>query len=163
MSKHFIQSAVLRRLALAGLRAWLAAKYGGLAQKIFVNSIPKAGTHLLTAELAGFPQIGNSWCHIETRRVNRFARDGERLAEVEIDVQRFAREYKNVRKGQFFTGHIPYQDDLIEYLISDHVKSMFILRDPRDLVLSNLYYILGLKRHYLHSFFAETFALTKIV
>ena len=117
---------------------------------------PEGRHTLLTSELAGFPQIGNSWCHIETRRVNRFARNGERLAEVEIDVQRFAQEYKNVRKGQFFTGHIPYQDDLIEYLISEHVKSIFILRDPRDLVLSSLHYILGLKRHYLHSFFADS-------
>lgn len=156
MSKHFIQSAALRGLALAGLRAVARSQVWRTGPKIFVNSIPKAGTHLVTAELKTFPQLQNSWLHIETRQVNRLSVNQSRVSTVDIDKIKFQKLCNAVRSGQFFTAHLFYDPIICNDLQKRMVKTLFVTRDPRDVLISNLHYITKLKRHFLHKFFTET-------
>ena len=51
MSKNFVQNALLRQSLLTAYRGYARAQFWRSGPRIFVNSIPKAGTHLLTAEL----------------------------------------------------------------------------------------------------------------
>ena len=70
MSKNFVQNALLRKSLLTAYRGYARAQIWRSGPRIFVNSIPKAGTHLLTAELEKFPQLQNSRLHIQAHKVN---------------------------------------------------------------------------------------------
>lgn len=153
MSKNFVQSAALRFVAMGAYRTLARMQVWRFGPRIFVNSIPKAGTHLLTAELEKFACLQASRLHIETRKVNSLAKHQERREDVVIDLPKFARYVGTVRPGQFFSAHLFWDPALLSYLTSTGIKSIFMVRDPRDILLSNLHYIKGLRRHFLHRLF----------
>lgn len=150
MSKHFVQNALLRRTLISGYRAYARSQIWRTGPRIFINSIPKAGTHLLTAELDKFREIRNSRLHIETREVNAAAVGGGRVEEIRIDAALFADRARTVRRGQFFSGHLFWDETLAAFLRDANIRTVFVKRDPRDILVSQLHYIVGLRRHYLH-------------
>ena len=160
MSKNFVQNALLRQSLLTAYRGYARAQFWRSGPRIFVNSIPKAGTHLLTAELEKFPQLQNSRLHIEAHRVN-VASDGRRAEKFLIDAGRVASQIETVRPGQFFTAHLMWSGALEETLHEKNVKTIVMLRDPRAILVSRLHYIKGLKRHFLHDFFTNGLASDK--
>jgi hypothetical protein len=155
MSKNFVQNALARQLLIAGYRSFARAQLWRSGPRIFVNSIPKAGTHLLTAELDKFTELQNSRLHIETRLVNAAAPDHARVEEVAIDADKADRFLGQVRKGQFFSAHLFWDDALAARLRARDIRTIFMQRDPRDILVSRLKYVLGLERHYLHQHLAK--------
>ena len=151
ISGNFVQSKALRAAALTGYRAWARAQFWRTGPRVFVNSIPKAGTHLLTAELARFPGVQNSRLHLEIRKLKV---PDQRTAEgyPVIDMGKVADAASTVRNGQFFTAHLYWTQALQKYLDRAGIAQIFMVRDPRDILLSRLHYIVGLRRHWLHEF-----------
>lgn len=152
MSKHFVQSAALRTLLLRASRAYARSRFWDKGPKVFINSIPKAGTHLLTAELERFSGLHNSRLHLE---IDRLKAPQSRLAADElpiIDPEKLARAVGRVRGGQFCTGHLYGTEEVVRFFESDGSRTLFMTRDPRDVLVSRFHYIRGLRRHPVHEF-----------
>ncbi|HEV2746395.1 MAG TPA: sulfotransferase domain-containing protein [Allosphingosinicella sp.] len=154
MSKNFVQNAVLRQALLSAYRGYARAQLWRSGTRILVNSIPKAGTHLLTAELEKLPHLQNSRLHIQAHLVNA-ASGGHRTEAFALDTKRVAKLIGTVRRGQFFSAHLMFTDELDALLRAKGVRTIFMLRDPRAILVSRFHYIMGLKRHHLHDFLSR--------
>lgn len=119
---------------------------------VYINSIPKAGTHLITTELARLGIASNSWLHINTKWVNKETKKRAPLSGFSIDLERVEQLARTVPKGTFFSSHLPYSQELDEYIGNSDFRSIFLVRDPRDILVSSYFYMMRLKRHPAHSF-----------
>lgn len=115
--------------------------------RILANSMPKAGTHLLISLLDQLPRTLYSGVHYS---LNEF-RGGREGGTLEKD--RLRTTLDRVRNGQYMTAHFPADPVVVALLASLEYRSVFIVRDPRDIVVSQAFYIMKLKRHHLHNLF----------
>lgn len=74
-----------------------------------------------------------------------------------IDLDAFGRVLGKVRNGQFITAHFPYRRDVELMLEQRGFSSLLMLRDPRDVVVSHIFYVTRTERHWLHRRFTEAF------
>ena len=108
--------------------------------KILANSIPKSGTHLMERLLYLLPGIsrqlaGTFWIQ---------------------QAAPFERRCTKLKKGQFLVSHLYYQEAFMEILMKYDIKPILLVRDPRDVVLSNVNYVTRAnKKHRLHDFVAS--------
>jgi hypothetical protein len=147
-----------RQLALAVLQTYAEARFWGAGPRVLVNSFPKAGTHLVTAELTKLEGIHNSYVHLQPRDFNRLAPDRQRLLDFEPDVDALARRLRKVGKGQVVTAHFAYIKEFCELLDELNYRTIFVVRDPRDVLISDLNYVKTLPRHFLHRTLMEKFS-----
>ncbi|MEN6299594.1 MAG: sulfotransferase domain-containing protein [Anaerolineaceae bacterium] len=118
---------------------------------LFANSFPKSGTHLLTQALQGFPSLGPAVDSGLPAVVTYEGDTGRTRAPDEIlhDLRRFL-------PGDIGYGHLHAIPELIEFFRQDGYASYFILRDPRDVVISHVHYVTDLEpRHALHCYYTE--------
>jgi len=148
MSKHFFQSSTLRTALLAAYRVYAGLKPGE-GPKIFVNSIPKAGTHLLMAVLSEIPGLMLARRHVARKDVDPGG--GFRpLDDYAFDPDMLRRGLSAVRRGQVATGHIAWDPRALEVLRSEGFRTIFVTRDPERILVSRAHYVSGLRRHTLH-------------
>jgi hypothetical protein len=106
------------------------------APALFANSFPKSGTHLLTQVLAGFTRLGP---FVETGLPAITMFDGAtgeaRLAEELVG------ELNRLRPGDIGYGHLHAEPEILDALCRPGIAPYFILRDPRDVVVSHVYYV----------------------
>ncbi len=130
---------------------------------IFLNSMPKSGTHLLSKALIGLPGVGHSGAHLERKKLAEFVDEGvdfpvEGREDIHIqqDFIYIERLLKSVPPGQFITAHMKYHRKIDAALKGMKYKILLMVRDPRDVVLSWADYIASEKSHLLHPFFRNT-------
>ncbi len=104
---------------------------------IFVNSVPKAGTHLLKRGLALLPGVTALDWHFDIRQ-----------SAEEVRVGLLA-----LPPGAAATGHLVHRPDYVAALAGLELAHFLVLRDPRDVALSLAEYIPTLRAHYLHELF----------
>lgn len=119
--------------------------------RILANSIPKAGTHVLSALLTHMPKVMFSGRH---HHLNEFQLDTAPGGEMQFDWEAMRRRYGAVRPGQFATGHLGAHPGVQQVLRDLGMRTIVIFRDPRDMVVSSAFYLRSLKRHALHDVFA---------
>ncbi len=156
----FFQNEVLRGVLLEAYRAYARCVVFLPSPRVFINSIPKAGTHLLTAILSECPKVMLAGRHIERWRVNRLARGrgDNRMEAFELDCAAFSRVIGTVHCGQIITAHLPWDERIPKILTEHGFANLFMIRDPRDIVVSQLHYIKGLRRHALHPWLMGAFS-----
>jgi sulfotransferase 6B1 len=112
------------------------------APTIVSNSLPKAGTHLLERALCLHPRLYRSLRGtLHDRRVPSMG-DLDRLV-------------PRLRPGEVLVTHLSH-DPVRERAISEHrVRSLFLVRDPRDLVVSQAHYVAGRDAHPHHQTLAS--------
>lgn len=100
--------------------------------KVLLNSIPKAGTHLLERALDPFPLIRNS---------------GQKtlMAPKELD-NHILQKVLSVKRGQFLNAHLPAHPLLLQKLSESDIKVLFMIRDPRDVAVSRVKYAVNIDR-----------------
>ena len=149
----------LRRIAISGYRLMARAMVFNPGPRVLANGVPKSGTHLLVSLLRSFPRMMFSGRHYA---LPEFSRQREPTAIAgqmpHVDWDRLARALAAVNEGQFMTAHFPARSELISALGELDYKTIVILRDPRDIVVSNAFYITRLKRHFLHTRFNTEFS-----
>lgn len=130
----------LRTLRWRGRRLGAALRYGAdnLSQSpvLFGNSVPKSGTHLLAQVLSAFPHIGLA-VDRGMGPILTYERQSGRLrttAELLHDVQRLG-------PGDLCFGHIIASPEIVQHFESINAAHFFMLRDPRDVVISHAFYI----------------------
>jgi hypothetical protein len=117
----------------------LAARAAGSGlPRVLVVSLPKAGTHLVERAVCLHPRL--------YRRLQRTL-NPENMGE---GLEGAVRE---LRPGQVALAHIPFKD---EYpVLLEDVKTIFAIRDPRDIAVSLAHYIGGRGDHPLHFAYTE--------
>jgi hypothetical protein len=150
--RGFYQAKLLRR-AVRRMRQVLRYGRASLAGSpvFFANSFPKSGTHLLTQVLQGLPRIGPAVdCGLPA--IVTFEGDTGRqrpVAEILGDFQRLAH-------GDIAYGHVHALPEVVATLCQDGFATYFILRDPRDVVLSHVHYVTEMAPdHIHHPFYCE--------
>lgn len=86
--------------------------------KIFVNSVPKSGTHLLLQIMLGIPGT----------------KEGTGI------LMHNHQDITKMQPGEVSKGHLHYTKEMAELLNRENIRRFFIYRDPRDVVISMVYY-----------------------
>lgn len=112
---------------------------------LFGNSFPKSGTHLLTQILAGFSQLGPL---IQSGLPPVLTYEGESgrqrlLKSILADLYRFL-------PGDIGYGHLHAIPEVVNALCRQSVAPFFIYRDPRDVVVSHVFYVSDINSHHVH-------------
>jgi sulfotransferase family protein len=104
-------------------------------------SIPKAGTNLLERAVCLHPHL--------YRKLRRTVRGAEvRSAGVE-------RALGRLRPGQVVLAHLPFDGSLPGALDALSVSTLFLIRNPKDVVVSEAHYLRSNARHRLHRRFMQ--------
>jgi Sulfotransferase domain len=114
--------------------------------RVFANSFPKAGTHLLASLLDRLPRMMASGVHRDRGDVT-----GD-------DWSCLGRDLRTVRGGQYATGHFPHDPHLVDLLARLDFASLLCLRDPRDIAVSAVGYVTSMPGHELHRRFTEQYS-----
>lgn len=132
-ARRFLQLLRCRRLSMKN------------APVLFANSFPKSGTHLLTQVLGGFARIGLAVVSGLPAVVTFDGFSGRQRSREEIlaDLERFL-------PGDIGYGHVHAFPEAIHLLTQSRFATYFILRDPRDVVLSHVHYIADMAPAHIH-------------
>lgn len=150
------QAKLARRLWRRTLRDLTLARQqqSGLssAPVFFANSFPKSGTHLLTQVLEGFPLIGAAVNTGLPAVVMYEGASGRERNNAEI-----FKELGRLSNGDIGYGHLHSRPEIVEFLTRSGVCAYFILRDPRDVVISHVHYVTKIEpNHVHHDYYANT-------
>jgi hypothetical protein len=147
-----------------------------MKNKIFVNSFPKGGTHLV-AKLLKLMGYGHD--HLEIigsgrviRKENLFkqlARGFLRggwfpsqsfvLGGVDTPIgfraEWLQRQLDKIPDNGVLGGHFRYSDYLVHLLKENDFKCIHVLRDPRDIVISHAHYVSNTPGHFLYDHYQK--------
>src|SRR5215208_628885 len=130
--------------------------------RVVANSIPKSGTHLLDRLLVllGFEMIeGGIRPHLVSGRfrpVRRLLRGrGEKVTVGVVSPQQVSRRWlagrlARVPEGGFVNAHCLYTPELADLFRWEGMTVVCILRDPRDVAVSQMHHIKQRKQHFAH-------------
>ncbi|MBN1230640.1 MAG: sulfotransferase domain-containing protein [Anaerolineales bacterium] len=112
---------------------------------LFCNSFPKSGTHLLTQILEGFisfaPVVNSGLPAVVTfEGASGNQRPHKKITK---DLQRF-------KPGDIGYGHVHAFSESITWMKQKTVAPYFILRDPRDVVVSHCFYVTDIEPNHVH-------------
>lgn len=111
--------------------------YGRLTgPKVLVNSVPKAGTNLLQELMQNIP--------IMRGRITRTfsLKNGEKY---------LVNQLSNIKKGQCVPAHISYNAEIDRAMGKLGIRHILIIRDFRDVILSNIKYLDGIHKSHPHN------------
>jgi hypothetical protein len=112
---------------------------------LFANSFPKSGTHLLTQVLQGFSRLGPA-VDSGLPAIVAFEGDtGRPHTESEI-----LGALNRLLPGDISYGHVHALPKAVKFLCQDGVATYFILRDPRDVVVSHVHYVTEIELSHVH-------------
>lgn len=113
---------------------------------IFGNAIPKCGSKLLFNILRGLTELG-PFVDTELNEIKPYFQ-GRVTSQAWINTQLDA-----LRGGDIRFGYLYGRDENIKRLCQDNWASFLIIRDPRDQVISEIFYAMEIHRsHALHAF-----------
>lgn len=112
---------------------------------LFANSFPKSGTHLLTQILEGFPAIGPAVNSGMPAVVVFEGSSGRERSEREI-----VRELNRFKPGDTGFGHLHALPGIVKRFDSGDFCPFFMLRDPRDIVVSHVHYVTEMEPGHVH-------------
>ncbi|WP_377889533.1 sulfotransferase domain-containing protein [Alkalihalobacillus sp. R86527] len=105
-------------------------------------SIPKSGTHLLKQILLGIPGMK----HYPDKGMF-----GHFNNQPKLQLSRT----ESLEKNEFVNGHVFCSDDWDAFFTKLNMKKIFVMRDPRDVVVSYAYFIPTLPIHPLYETFTQ--------
>jgi hypothetical protein len=135
------------RRAAAALR-WGPTALAG-APAVLGDAMPKSGSHLIYQVLQGLANIG-PFVSPGFPPVNR-TEDNTRLSESEIlaTIQR-------MRPGDIAYGYILAKEPYISALTASGRATIFVYRDPRDMIISHIFYATQMyEGHWMHQYYTE--------
>jgi hypothetical protein len=130
-----------------------------------VNSLPKAGTNLLMGcvTLMGGYQREDLFLNrdlVDTLRLSRVVEgtDGIALGISQpcwVATREVERLLLSLWAGEFVGGHLPHSQRFVRLLDRHGSRLLLVLRDPRDVVVSDVYYITSNREHRWHTYFTQ--------
>ena len=128
-------------------RAAATLQHGSLAETplLFANSFPKSGTHLLTQVLQGLTQISPA---VESGLPAIITFDGP--TGQPRPTPQILRDLRRLRPGDIAYGHLHALPEVVAHLTAPGAAPFFILRDPRDVVVSHVHYVTEMEPNHVH-------------
>ena len=115
---------------------------------IFGNSKPKSGSHLLLQILNGFTQI-MPYRYVNADPVRTITYEGRRKTKEEI-----LADLKRVPNGVIGWGYVDATPENASFLTSDGRVNFFIYRDPRDMLVSQVFFATDMhEEHGMHDYY----------
>jgi hypothetical protein len=115
---------------------------------IFGNSKPKSGSHLLLQILNGFTQV-LPYKYVEADPIRTIEKAGRRKTNEEV-----LRELQRIPKGVIGWGYADASSENIAFLCQSHRVNYFIYRDPRDMLVSQVFFATDMhEEHGMHEFY----------
>ena len=142
----------------------------GSSHRIFLNSLPKAGTNLVSRafDLAGIQYgrlgiastlvLGNLYPIRQILRRSLFERDPLMVGlEVQMPLRRswLNKRLARVPNGWYVTGHANWSPGLEQLLADQGYKTILVIRDPRDVLVSHGHYVARSKKHFLNATYSR--------
>jgi hypothetical protein len=117
---------------------------------LFGNSKPKSGSHLLLQILNGFTYV-MPYKYVMAAPVRTIAREGGRRPPEKVlaDLQR-------IPQGVIGWGYVEATPENVAFLCSPGRLNYFIYRDPRDMLISQVFYATDMQEeHGMHDYYAS--------
>jgi len=108
-------------------------------------SFPKSGTHLLDQILLGFSNVAPF-----SKRVHSFYAEYEGESGLKRDPEQGLAWLNSLRAGDVASAHLFSRPDAIARVTSPRFVPYFIFRDPRDVVVSHVFYVTDMEAHHVH-------------
>lgn len=147
-TKHWLK---LRRWQLrrtATSFRWRAERLAN-APVVFGNAMPKSGSHLIIQILLGLTRLG-PFVDPGLPPVNR-SEENLNLPEEEV-----LANIRCMRPGDIRYGYIHAREPYIEALTGSERATLFVYRDPRDMIVSHVFYATEIhKGHGMHAYYTQ--------
>lgn len=112
---------------------------------LFANSFPKSGTHLLTQVLHGFTRLGP---FVDSGLPAIVTYEGSTGRPRNVDA--ILKDLYRLKPGDIAYGHLHAIPEVVAALTRPEVRSFFIFRDPRDVVVSHVHYVTEIETDHVH-------------
>jgi sulfotransferase 6B1 len=115
------------------------------APPVFGNAKPKSGSHLLLQVLNGFTRI-LPYRYVAAEPIRTLEKEGRRKKKEEL-----ADELKRIPSGVIGWGYVDATPENVSFLTSSGRVNYFIYRDPRDLLVSQVFFATDMhEEHGMH-------------
>ena len=108
-------------------------------------SFPKSGTHLLDQILLGFSNVAPF-----SKRVHSFYAEYEGESGLKRDPEQGLAWLNSLRPCDVASAHLFSRPDTIARVTSPRFVPYFIFRDPRDVVVSHVFYVTDMEARHVH-------------
>jgi hypothetical protein len=114
-------------------------------------SFPKSGTHLLDQILLGFNRVAPF-----SRRLHSFYAEYEGESGRKHSPEQALAWLDSLRPGDVASAHLFARDEVVRCVCAPAFIPYFIFRDPRDVVVSHVFYVTDMEaRHVHHDYYAS--------
>ena len=114
-------------------------------------SFPKSGTHLLDQILLGFNRVAPF-----SRRLHSFYAEYEGGSGRKRLPEQASAWLESLRPGDITSAHLFAREEVVKRVCSSLFVPYFIFRDPRDVVISHVFYVTEMEeRHVHHNYYAS--------
>ncbi|MFD2112991.1 sulfotransferase domain-containing protein [Thiorhodococcus fuscus] len=128
-------------------------------KKAFINSMPKAGTNLLSRFLclSGLTKVRLSFRQIPFDPLTTPILDygyplgGDYIRPVKRHL--VDRRFSSLKDGQFLIGHFGYSHCFLDLASKIDAQVIVMIRDPRAVLNSFVHYVVKERRHPMHKYF----------
>ncbi|MBW8012569.1 MAG: sulfotransferase domain-containing protein [Chloroflexi bacterium] len=154
MKAYFIIKRGLKHLRWRARRGYSILRWGRAKQNatpiLFGNAIPKAGSHLLIQILWGLTEIGPA-VDPGFAPVNRWEDNSKLPPEATNN------NIKSLKPGDIGYGYLNFKEPYISSLTGPGRATIFIYRDPRDVIVSSVFYATEIhKEHGMQPYYTHT-------
>jgi hypothetical protein len=108
-------------------------------------SFPKSGTHLLDQILLGFNRVAPF-----SRRLHSFYAEYEGESGRKHSPEEASAWLDSLRPGDITSAHLFARQDVMQRVCSSAFIPYFIFRDPRDVVVSHVFYVTDMEARHVH-------------
>jgi hypothetical protein len=108
-------------------------------------SFPKSGTHLLDQILLGFSRLAPF-----SRRLHSFYAEYEGESGRKRSPEQALAWLDSLHPGDITSAHLFARDKVISRVCTPRFTSYFIFRDPRDVVVSHVFYVTDMEARHVH-------------
>lgn len=147
----------LRRLVYTTEKAMQAARYAGLPEPsggwpaLLGISFPKSGTHLLDQILLGFSKVAPYSLHLHS-----FYAEYEGESGLSRPASKAESWVSSLGARDVASAHLFARPDIVARVATPAFVPYFIFRDPRDVVVSHVFYVTEMEpRHVHHAYYAS--------
>jgi hypothetical protein len=119
--------------------------------------VPKSGTHLVLGIVRRLPGLVGSGRHFNWTDYNPAGPEPCAGVVPDVDLDAFLRDLRRVKSGQYAGGHLQWRPGCGELLTGEGFATVFVYRDPRDVLVSDLHYIMSNRLHFLHRQLTERY------
>jgi len=157
VNRRSVNKRRLRKLGIAAYRLAVRLSAWGAGTPVLLNGIPKSGTHLLSDCLSLLPNLRFSGLHfalseyVVSPNQPWDVQFGEAAYDVHVDASRLKRDLAVTPRRTFTTCHCAYNRRFAQIVQELGFQHLFMVRDPRAILLSDFEFITNSPWHHHHA------------